>query len=110
KVYCVMDADPLVADAKRVLKWLETRKVDLVDLVDGCLRVSVSEVRKNAWNGENRPVAKVVEEVLHFLTTHLYLRPLSDSPCGKAGRKPSPAFLVNPLLFSLGKESTESTK
>jgi hypothetical protein len=84
--YGQMDSDPLLANAKYLLDWIqsETRK---------------SFTKRGAHRGTTGRFKKVadLEPALQLLIDYDYIRPKSEEKRGGRGRTPSPTFIVNPL-------------
>jgi hypothetical protein len=85
--FCLMGADPALELAKRLVAWLERKGCERFSRRDACyqLRVKVREL----------------EEPLALLTEHGFIRAAAGPALqsAQAGRKPGPAYEVNPLLF-----------
>jgi hypothetical protein len=85
KVYAVMDADPKVAAARKVLKWIMAHGPK-------------SFARKDAYQGLKGTFAAIedLDAVLSVLLRHglIRLRPAPDHP-GR-GPKPGPSYEVSP--------------
>jgi hypothetical protein len=98
-VFDLMGADPRVEDARWLLDWIT--------------RTSHTQfTRRDAHMAASRgrfPKATDLEPALRLLEEHGYLRRVEAEPSGpKAGRPPSPRFLVNPQPRAT--ESTQPTK
>lgn len=81
-----MGADPVVEDAKQVMRW--ARKHGLTEFS-----------RRDLWRHMlNRfRTADAMDPALNLLVSHHYLRPVyPERPAGQVGRVPSPRFEVNP--------------
>jgi hypothetical protein len=88
KVYAVMDADPKVATARRLLRWIVRNG-------------QPAFTRRDAYRAM-RGAVKNVEEVdplLDLLERHAYIRPAPAAESHRAGRKASPGFEVNPSIL-----------
>src|SRR5262249_31924685 len=83
KVYAVMDADPRVADARRVLKWVRQAAVGQFTRRDA----------HQALRG-TFATADAIDEPLMLLARHNYIRPLPPPDAGGPGRRPSPVYEV----------------
>jgi replicative DNA helicase len=86
-VFDVMGADPLVEDARRVLRWIE--------------RYSVTAfTRRDAYQGTRPYFVKVtdMDPALRLLEVHGYIRARYVAAPRSAGRPPSPAWDTNPLV------------
>jgi hypothetical protein len=84
KVYALMDADPRVSDARRVLRWI-TRK--------GLNRFT----KRDAWQDlkGSFDTADDLDPPIALLGRHGYIRYVSE-PREGPGRRPSPVYEVNP--------------
>ena len=93
----VMGSDPTVEDAKYVLRWIER---------GGGERFT----KRDAFEGTKGRFGKVaeLEPGLDLLVSHGYLREHHPEGRRGAGRKPSPAYEVNPVwLAELGRTKPE---
>jgi hypothetical protein len=97
----LMGADPRIADARRVLAWLERRDESLfvnnAKSAKGCpvYVVSRRDVHREVFGG-SVPVEHV-DPILALLVEFLYLRPApAEERQAGPGRHPSARFLVNP--------------
>jgi hypothetical protein len=87
KVYAVMDADPRVAAARRLVRWIVQGNVDQF-------------TRRDAYR-VMRGSCKTVDDIdpiLLLLEKHGYIRPLPTPDDSRPGRKASPAFETHPSL------------
>jgi hypothetical protein len=87
KVYAVIDADPRVAGARRLLQWLQANCLERFSKRDAYRAV--------------RGAVKTVEDLdplLNLLEQHGYVRPEVTTDRPGPGRKPSPHYEVNPLI------------
>jgi len=87
KVYAVMDADPRVAPARRLLRWLTQEHAQQF-------------TRREAYRAL-RGICQTVEDIdplLTLLEQHGYIRPLPAGNAMRPGRKASPTFEVHPLI------------
>jgi hypothetical protein len=96
KVYAAIGADPKVAEARRVLRWL-AHSVNSVKSVNGCRRVSKRDLHTNVWGGSR--TVEEVDSVVSLLCRHGYFRPVVQQDQGGPGRKPSPVYEVHPDAF-----------
>src|SRR5262249_31925873 len=89
KVYAALDADPRVADARHVLKWLEDRP-DLAEF-------SRRDVHQGLKGGArvNRPES--LDAPLELLERHGYIRSLLNEHRSGPGRRASDRYQRNPL-------------
>jgi hypothetical protein len=88
KVYAIIDADPRVAAARRLLRRLVQGKVSQF-------------TRRNAFRAMRGAGFKTVEDIdpiLSLLEEHGYIRPLQTGHDNRPGRKPSPAYETHPSL------------
>jgi hypothetical protein len=90
----LMGADPVLAQARRVLRWIER---------SGRQRLTLRECHKN-FPSAGRP--EDLLPALEILEGRGYLRRLPDPARYGPGRRPSPEFAVNPLSA----ESAESAE
>jgi hypothetical protein len=97
KVYAALDADPRVADARRVLAWL-TESVKSVNSVNAPREVSKRDI--HAYVLGSRRTVEDAEAVVSLLTRHGYLRPAVMEPKDGPGRRASPRYEVEPSIFS----------
>ena len=89
KVYAVMDADPRVALARRLLRWLTQEHLQQF-------------TRREAFRAMRGP-CKTIEDVdppLTLLEQHGFIRPLPTREDSRPGRKPSPAFETHPACLT----------
>ncbi len=89
--YGLMEADPRLRLAQRVLRWIQER---------GCSRFSRAQVRaelKGRISG-----SADLDVPLSVLEEHCYIRPgaTEPRPAGTRGRPPGPDFEVNPALLA----------
>ncbi|MGX6606212.1 DUF3987 domain-containing protein [Micromonosporaceae bacterium Da 78-11] len=85
-----MGADPLVDDARHVLSWIERSQTEQFTKRDLFTALSRGRFRK----------AADLDPVLNLLIGHGYLRPAPAPERRGAGRLPSPAWLVHPMVIS----------
>jgi hypothetical protein len=97
KIYAAIDADPKVADAKRVLTWL-AQNVNSVNSVNGSRVVSKRDIHAQVL-GSRRTVEEA-GDIISLLVKHGYLRLLLAEPSQGPGRKPSPRYEIHPHVFS----------
>jgi hypothetical protein len=97
KVYAVMDLDPKVAQAKKVLKWVVRERKN---------QFSKREAH-NALSGTFKTVDEL-EAPLGLLLRHGYIRPVPSPDRPGPGRRPSPVYVVHPDVSST--ESTQLTE
>jgi hypothetical protein len=97
KVYLTIDADPRVADARRVLARLP-HSVDCVETVDGVRSVSRRDLHVHVLGGGR--ALEETDAIITLLLKHGYFRPLVRPERQGAGRKPSPAYEVHPCVFT----------
>ncbi|HEY6401202.1 MAG TPA: DUF3987 domain-containing protein, partial [Blastocatellia bacterium] len=94
--FAEMGADPLVEDAKHLLRWIE--------------REQIEAFTKREFHFSNRGRFKKVTElepVLELLEAHGYIRTLARATePGKPGRKQSQLFKVNPLISPVNRMNT----
>jgi DNA polymerase-1 len=89
RVYAVMDADPRVADARKILRWV---------LAHGLQRFT----KRDAYQGL-KGTFKTVEDLepgLATLVQHAIIRLEVTPPRGGPGRQPSPVYELNPRTHS----------
>ncbi len=94
KVYATIDADPKVADARRVLEWLS---VNSVNSVNGSKGVSKRDI--HAYVLGSRRTVEEAETVVSILLRHGFLRPVPPQQKDGPGRSPSPRYHVHPSVF-----------
>jgi hypothetical protein len=97
KVYRELDASRLVADCRKVLRWIRRERLTTFSKRDA----------HNALQGTFKTVDEL-EPVLGLLTRHHYIRLAPQAGREGAGRKASPVYEVNPATLST--ESTELTE
>jgi hypothetical protein len=95
KVYACIDADPRLADAQRVLRWLP-KFCESVNCVNGPKRVSKRDIHANVLGG--RRTIEEVDQVVALLLRYGYLRLAAQKDRGGPGRKPSPEYEVHPQV------------
>ncbi len=88
KVYSLMDADPRIADARKVFK----RIID--DHTERFTKRDVHSCHRAMFQ-----TADDIDPVLAVLERNYLILPLGDLDRGGPGRKSSPAYLVNPLVY-----------
>jgi hypothetical protein len=86
KVHACVGADPRIPRAKTVLNWLRREK--LTEFTKRAAHYALSGTFKTAED---------LEPPLALLTQHGFIRPRSQADRPGPGRKPSPAYEVNPL-------------
>jgi hypothetical protein len=89
KVYAVMDADPRVADARRVLHWIERQRKARFQKRDAY----------QALKGTFKTLDEL-EPVLTLLEKQGYVRPELAQERHGPGRKPSPFYEVHATILS----------
>jgi replicative DNA helicase len=96
--YGEMGADPVVADARAIARWLEERGVSSLS-------------KRDLFNGMRGRFPQVTELTapLKLLEAHGYLRPAPVEQREGPGRKPSERYEVNPLLASHIPHFTQNT-
>ena len=88
--YAEMGADPLVEDAKHVLRWIQKTQLEAF---------SKRDVHQSN-RGRFKKVTDI-EPALELLEAHEYIRTgVADKKDGKRGRKASQIFEVNPYCFN----------
>ena len=92
----LMGADPAVELAKRVLSWIEDRNL---------LRFTRRDAFK-ALEG-TLPTVALIDAPLQVLHDHGYIRPIHAYRYGP-GRKPSPAYEVNPKLHGQNRHNRQN--
>jgi hypothetical protein len=103
KVYAEIDADPRIAEAKRVLTWIKTNSAKTAKSAKGSTKTQMTlsqrDLHRGVWGG-SREVSLGLE-VINLLVRHGFLRPVLEEKREGAGRNPSPKYEVHPsLLFS----------
>jgi DNA polymerase-1 len=86
KVYAVMDADPRLALARRLLRHVGEQRL-------------AQFTRREAYRAMRGPCKAVdgIDPILAVLETHGYIRPVqSPAPTGRPGRKPSLTYEIHP--------------
>lgn len=86
RVHACMGSDPRLADARKVLQWI---------LAERLQRFTTRDVYRK-FRGLLRN-ADELDGILRLLERHNYITPVAGDASGGVGRKPSPAWLVNPL-------------
>jgi hypothetical protein len=104
KVYATLDADPRMADARRVVTWLgeRARSVKSVNSVNDP-RIDPGHVTKRDIHANvlgSRYSVEDVDAVLSLLMRYGYLRLALVEKKAGPGRKPSPPYEVHPLILS----------
>ena len=94
--YAEMAADPLVQDARYLLRWIERN--------GGC-----AFTKRDAFEGTKGRFERVpqLEPVLALLQQHGYIRVRTTPTQLGPGRKPSPIYEVNPLWDSHNSHNAE---
>jgi hypothetical protein len=85
RVHACMGSDPRLADTRKVLQWILAERLE---------RFATRDVYRK-FRGLLRN-ADELDGVLRLLVRHHYLTPVDGNARGGTGRKPSPAWLVNP--------------
>ena len=82
-----MGTDPIVEDAKHILKWIERKGIE-------------SFSKREAFEGTKGRFGKVsaLEPALNVLVAQSFIREKESQERGGPGRKPSPRYEVNPLI------------
>ncbi len=86
--YAQMGADPDIAAAEYTLNWIERTQVR-------------SFSKRDAFEALRSRFERVtdLEPALKLLEEHLYIRPLTSAPRTGPGRRPSPQYEVNPMVW-----------
>jgi hypothetical protein len=95
KVYAMIDADPRIADARRVIKWLSVNRVNRVNGLQG---VSRRDIHANVLG--SRYAAEEVDGVINLLVRYGYLRLAAQQPEQGRGPAPGPRYEIHPSVFS----------
>jgi replicative DNA helicase len=90
KVHTLMDADPRIADARKVFRWIITNRLK---------RFTKRDVHAN--HRATFRTAHEIDPVLVILERHYLIVPIRESDRSGPGRSPSPAYLVNPLAHDV---------
>jgi hypothetical protein len=99
KVYAVMDADPRIAEARKVFRWIVARRLRRFQKRDAF----------QSLKGTFRTV-EALDPVLSLLEKHALIRPeLTPDPTGR-GRKPSPFYEVHPRLHQLDPHNSHNSQ
>ncbi len=97
--FAAMGADPVVEDARYVLRWIERQRV-------------TSFSKRDLYQAARGRFKRVedLDPALALLVAHHYLAPRpSEAPTGP-GRRPSPVFDVNPLALSTTAQDAAPTE
>jgi hypothetical protein len=100
KVYCIIDTDARVNDARRVLSWLTNHPSELCESVNSVntpKSVSQRDIHARVFGG-SRSVDQV-NSVISLLIQHGYFMPAPSGDREGPGRKPSPRYAVHPSVF-----------
>jgi replicative DNA helicase len=97
--YAEMGADPLVEDAKYILRWLERERPE-------------KPTRRDIHQGTKGRFRTVVsiDPVIELLIQHGYLRPVGGSAEARRGRKASQPYEINPYFLDTAHNSHNSQK
>jgi hypothetical protein len=87
RVYAMMDADPRIAEAKKILAWIAREGRD---------DFKRWEVHKDLESKGMFPDPDSMDRPLELLEKHGYIKSRSEESQG-TGRHPKPTYLVNPL-------------
>jgi hypothetical protein len=104
----LMGADPRIADAKRVLRWLAdpANSVKSVKSVKGVRVLSQRDVRALIL-GSHR-TDEESDGVIRLLLNRGFMRPYIEEAKSGPGRKPSPKYEIHPSVFKAGPPSHNS--
>jgi hypothetical protein len=101
KVHCVIGADPEIAEAKIVLRWVRRKGLTQFRRWEA-QRDLQSETRFRRSEDLDRPLSRLVK--------HGFLREQPQKKGSGGGRQAGPAYLLNPLLGSSeNSENSEKT-
>jgi hypothetical protein len=89
KVHALMDADPYMADARKVLKWILSNHRERFTKRD----VHVS-------HRATFRTADEIDPVLGILERHFIIIPVGERERTGPGRKGSPEYIVNPRIYT----------
>ena len=89
RAFAAMAADPVLADAGYILRWIAQRR-------------PVAFTKRDIFEGTKGRFGRVDDLApgLALLVSHEYLRPREAGRSGGPGRPPSPTYEVNPYLYS----------
>jgi Protein of unknown function (DUF3987) len=87
RVYAMMDADPRVKAAKKILAWIAR---------ENCAEFKRWHLHKDVASDGIFPTPDSLERPLELLEAHGYIRQHAEEP-GRTGRPPSPTYVVNSL-------------
>ena len=90
--FSLMDGDPRLALARRLLAWIRRHS---------CERFTLAEAFADLRRGEAVTVSDDLLPAITVLEDRQFIR-LLPPPEHKAGRKPSPSFVVNPATHEVG--------
>jgi hypothetical protein len=89
KVFAVMDADPRIAGARRILEWV---------IRENRSSFKRWQLHKDTKSKRLFPTPETLDPPLDLLVSFGYLRALNqDQQPGRPGRKPEQVYIVNPL-------------
>jgi hypothetical protein len=97
KVFQVIDADPRLREAKRVLRWLRDF-ANNANSAKGSKEISQRDLHRGVWGG-----SKSVEDgnsIILLLIRYGWMRQLPGEDKSGPGRKPGPRYEIHPTLFS----------
>lgn len=87
--YALLDADPDADGAKRLLRWIRRHTLKDFTARDGLDAMA-----------RHRRRMETVHRALAVLLEHGYIREVEGRPAAATGRKPSPAYGVNPYVHA----------
>jgi len=89
RVHACMGSDPRLADAKQVVRWIRTERLQRFSRRDA--HRAMPSIFRSVDDADS---------VLGLLERHYVIMPVETNKPG-AGRKPSPLYLVNPMIHDL---------
>jgi hypothetical protein len=97
KVYATVDADPRIADARRILKWL-ANSVNFANFANASREVSQRDIHRQVLG--SRRTVEDAEAVISILVKHGYLRTMPTEDRSGPGRRPGPRYEIHPGVFT----------
>jgi hypothetical protein len=103
--FALMDANPHVSEAKRVLHWL-SHSVNSVNSVTREGKISKRDIHAHLFGGHYS--SEEVDAVVDLLVKRGYLRLFVEPTKQGAGRKPSPRYEIHPSVLKNASQSHNS--
>jgi hypothetical protein len=93
----LMGADPRIGDARRIVRWLSSNRESVKSVKGETLsKVTKRDIHTSVFGGSRR--SGDLDQVLKLLEEYGYIRHAQEKEKTGVGRKPSPAYEVNPQI------------